>query len=159
MSTTKSLVCGGPNKELRLLGVHEALIPWISAFLLNRTERVKIGNSVSCAVSPPGGIPQGTKLAPLLFAILVNRLVDDWNNRMKYVDDLTIFEIIPRNSVSYLPIIADDFRIYASQRRMKLNAKKCKEMFFDFLKYKSTCPSPLVLGGAVIERVTVKTRV
>ena len=43
-----------------------------------------------------GGIPQGTKLAPLLFAILVNNLCRDWRYRIKYVDDTSVFESIPR---------------------------------------------------------------
>ena len=37
---------------------------------------------------------------------------------------------------------------------MKLNPKKCKEMVVDFLQYKLTCSSPLLIGGAIIERVS-----
>ena len=37
---------------------------------------------------------------------------------------------------------------------MKLNPKKCKQMVIDFLQYKSTCSSPLLIGGALIERVS-----
>ena len=36
---------------------------------------------------------------------------------------------------------------------MWLNAKKCKEMVIDFLQYKSTTLSPLIIGGIVIDRV------
>ena len=57
--------------ELRDLGVHEALIRWIRAFLTGRSQQVKIGSALSNSVIPRGGIPQGTRLAPLLFAILV----------------------------------------------------------------------------------------
>ena len=34
-----------------------------------------------------GGIPQGNKLGPLLFAKMVNDLVSSWVPRAKYVDD------------------------------------------------------------------------
>ena len=57
--------------KLRDLGVHEALIRWIGAFLTGRSQQVKIGSALSNSVIPRGGIPQGTRLAPLLFAILV----------------------------------------------------------------------------------------
>ena len=57
--------------ELRDLGVHEALIRWIGAFLTGRSQQVKIGSALSNSVIPRSGIPQGTRLAPLLFAILV----------------------------------------------------------------------------------------
>ena len=100
-----------------------------------------------------GGIPQGTKLAPLLFAILVNRLCQDWPNRIKYVDDTSVFEIISRCSPSYLPLIAADINNYASQRNMRLNEKKCKEMVISFLKYQPFPVPPMLLNGAVIARV------
>ena len=82
--------------ELRSLDIHEVLINWIASFLTNRSQKVKVGSYVSCEVTPRGGIPQGTKLAPLLFAILVNNLVRYWNTRAKYVDDLTVVKINPR---------------------------------------------------------------
>ena len=58
--------------ELNNLDVDPHLIRWIAAFLTNRSQRVRIGNSLSPPVGLNGGTPQGTKLAPLLFCILVN---------------------------------------------------------------------------------------
>ena len=83
-------------QEMELLGVHEATIRWIGSFLTDRSQRVRIGQVYSHPVTPNGGIPQGTKLAPLLFAILVNNLCRDWRYRIKYVDDTSVFESIPR---------------------------------------------------------------
>ena len=40
----------------------------------SRSQCVKIGNAVLSPVFPHGGVPQGTRLAPLLFPILANRL-------------------------------------------------------------------------------------
>ena len=37
--------------------------------------------------------------------------------------------------------------------RVWLNGKKCKEMVIDFLHYKSTTLSPLMIDGTVIDRV------
>ena len=48
--------------EPRDLGVHEALIRWIGAFLTGRSQQVKIGSALSNSVIPRGGIPQGTRL-------------------------------------------------------------------------------------------------
>ena len=47
--------------ELHDLGVHEALIRWIGAFLTGRSQQVKIGSALSNNVIPRGGIPQGTR--------------------------------------------------------------------------------------------------
>ena len=141
-------------QEMELLGVHEATIRWIGSFLTDRSQRVRIGQVYSHPVTPNGGIPQGTKLAPLLFAILVNNLCRDWRYRIKYVDDTSVFESIPRCSPSYLPFIAANINTYASMRNMRLNEKKCKDMVINFLKYQPTVITPIQLNGIVIDRVS-----
>ena len=82
--------------ELNNLDVDPHLVRWIAAFLTNRSQRVRIGNSLSPPVKLNGGTPQGTKLAPLLFCILVNGMAAKCKSRVKYVDDATAMEIIPR---------------------------------------------------------------
>ena len=77
----------------------------------------------------------------------------EWRNRLKYVDDTSVFQIIPRLSPSYLPFIVADINSFASERNMKLNEKKCKEMIISFLKYQPTVVSPMQINGAVIGRV------
>ena len=67
--------------ELRNLGVHNVLITWIGSFLTNRSQSVRIGSATSGHVVPRGGIPQGTKLAPLLFAVIVNNLARQWEDQ------------------------------------------------------------------------------
>ena len=87
-------------QEMELLCVHETTIRWFGSFLTDRSQRARIGQVYSHPVTPNGGIPQGTKLALLLFAILVNNLCRDWRYRIKYVDDTSVFESIPRCSPS-----------------------------------------------------------
>ena len=103
-------------QEMELLGVYKATIRWIGSFLTDRSQRVRIGQVYSHPVTPNGGIPQGTKLAPLLFALLVNDLCDD----------TSVFESIPRCSPSYLPFIATNTNTYASMRNMRFNEKNVK---------------------------------
>ena len=121
--------------ELNYLDVDPHLMRWIAAFLRNRSQRVRVGNSLSPPVGLNGGTPQGTKLVPLLFCILVNGMAAKCKSRVKYVDDATAMEIIPRCSPSYLPFTVSDIYTYASLRGMKLNSKKCKEMIINFMQY------------------------
>lgn len=83
-------------QELQLLSVHKPTIRWISCFLSGPVQRVHLDGIYSNTISGRGGIPQGTRLAPLLFAILVNNLSREWRNRLKYVDATSAFEIIHR---------------------------------------------------------------
>ena len=63
-------------------------------------------------------------LGSILFAVLVNSLLRDWNFRVKFVDDLTTIECIPRCSLSMTPLLVNDVYDYALTRGMRLNLKK-----------------------------------
>ena len=59
---------------------------------------------------------------------MINDLLRNWHLRTKYVDDTSVLEIIPRNSISMVDVVARDIHEYCISHRMKLNPKKCKEM-------------------------------
>ena len=76
--------------------LHWSLLSWVASFLQGRTQVKRVCPSVSSPLYLNGGIPQGTKLGPLLFAVMVNDLVQSWGARIKFVDDLTVLEVVPR---------------------------------------------------------------
>ena len=75
--------------------VHPALLNWIAAFLTNRKQAVKIDGVLSDWKTVKGGVPQGTKLGVILFIVMTNNLLCNWNLRSKFVDDTSALEIIP----------------------------------------------------------------
>ena len=141
-------------QELFNLDVHPILIQWIKAFLTDREQCVKIDLYQSSWRKTNGGLPQGTRLGPLLFSILVNPLLNDWQGRIKFVDDATALEIIPRCSPSLMPMVVDEIYDFAQRRGMMLNPKKCKEMVVSFLKYKFPCDNPIFISGCPVESVS-----
>ena len=102
--------------KLNSCNLHPCLLRWIAAFLGGRSQSVRIGSDFSNICSLNGGIPQETKLGPVLFSVMVNKLVNTWSKHAKYVDDLTILEIIPRNFPSYLNCIVDDIVFFSLQQ-------------------------------------------
>lgn len=72
-----------------------------------------------------------------------------------YVDDTSVLEVIPTNSISMLDIAVGDIHKYYISHRMKLNPKKCREMVINFMANPNTVMRPICIGNQVVE--TVKT--
>ena len=140
--------------ELRELEVDPALISRITAFLTDRRQAVRIGAILSDWKFLEGGVPLGTKLGVILFTIMINNLLADWHLRVKFVDDTSAMEILPRNSISLLNSIVFDIHKFSMDHNMRLNPIKCKEMLINFMLCPNFTLRPLVVGNNCIERVS-----
>ena len=133
--------------------LHWSLLRWVASFLQGRAQVTRVGAWVSAPLYLNGGIPHGTKLGPVLFAVMVNDLVQSWGARIKFVDDLTVLEVVPRNSPSLMNVVVDDRHAFAVNN-MRLNTRKRKTMTVDFLHYNSWVPRPIAVGGSDIDQVS-----
>ena len=122
--------------------------------MTERSQAVRIGNSLSDWKSPRGGIPQGTKLGVILFAVMTNNLLRDWYLTIKFVDDTTALEILPRNGISLLNVAVNDIHKFSIEHNMRLNPKKCKEMLINFMQNDNFTIRPIVLGNNTVEGIT-----
>lgn len=85
---------------------------------------------------------------------MTNKLLADWYLHIKFVDDLSAVEILPRNSISLLNITASDIQNFSIEHNMKLNPPKCKEMLINFMHNPNFILRPIIVGNNVIERVS-----
>ena len=113
---------------LRHIGIRGQLLQWLKCFLSNRTEIVKIGNSMSEAKEVISGVPQGTILGPLCFILYINSI----ENTVKegslsiYADDCKVFASFPITQVE--PVLNNDLqRIldWAQKSQLSLSIQKC----------------------------------
>ena len=91
--------------KLSRLGFSDKLITWISAFLNNRYQRVKCGDSFSTLKPVTSGVPQGSVLGPILFLLFINDLAKqnlDCTIKL-FADDLKIYKTI-RSPLDYISI-------------------------------------------------------
>ena len=81
--------------KLTISGLLVHILRWIGAFLLDRSQKVIIGNNCSSSGSPNGGVPHGTLSGPKCVLLYINDL-ESHIALCNYVDDNTLFEIFTR---------------------------------------------------------------
>lgn len=122
--------------KIRMLDMLPNITNWIIDFLILRKQRVKIDSSTYSEWLPViSGVPQGTKLGPWLFALMINDLVtSDTIYMWKYVDDTSITEVVEKGHLSNLQFRVDDIATWAETNKMVFNTDKCKELRISFTK-------------------------
>ena len=143
-------------RKLTVLDIPKQIINWIIDFFSGRSQRIKLAKGCfSEWESVPSGVPQGTKLAPWLFLVLINDLEasSGMNAEMwKYVDDTTTSEVVIKGKASISQRIADHIMEWSSENRVQLNNDKCKELRITFSKQKQAFP-PIIINGKGVETV------
>ena len=79
--------------------INGSALTWLKSFLSGRTQRVKIGDSLSSSLTILYGVPQGSILGPLLFNLYCSSLTDAFAhagfNSMGYADDSLGLRVFP----------------------------------------------------------------
>ena len=83
-------------KKFIEMGIRPSLIPILSSYLTDRKMQVRLKNVFTNIYKLSGGGPQGTLLGLLEYLIQSNDHADcvDQSMRFKFVDDLTILELV-----------------------------------------------------------------
>ena len=140
-------------EKLQAFGISAPILRWMAAFLLDRTQRVKIGNNYSHTGHPNGGVPQGTICGPKCFMMYINNLSTPVPS-YKYVDDSTLFEICEMNSISLMQESVDIAAEWTKNNDMKINSEKSKEMIISYTHGNLGNEVPnILIEGKVVERV------
>ena len=117
--------------KLKTNGVPQICVEWQNAFLTSRTQRVKLANTKSDWTEVAGGVPRGTLSGPENFLNMIDDLHTDVDD-VKFVDDVTLYEVCNTHSQNKLQNAVDDIQEWATDNNMSLNTNKTKELLVYF---------------------------
>ena len=141
-------------EKLEKLEVPKFLLKWIAMFLTERKQQVRIGNHHSSWLTLQGGVPQGTKLGPVLFILMINDLHPSTCMTFKYVDDTTLLDTNTDPQSPNLQTAANEALEWSRKNDMQINPPKTKEILIDFSITKFTDFSTISVCGEDIVRVS-----
>ena len=103
------------------------------------------------------GVPQGTKLGPWLFLVMINDLMisDDqfMGDMIKYADDTNIWEYLScQDSTDSIQEVTNSVVDWSVCNKFELNPKKCKKMVINFQQNRPDF-APILIQGQTTVRV------
>ena len=115
-------------------GVRGKCYDWFKDYLFNRSYSVKIQNAQSVTVQLESGVPQGSKLGPILFIVFINSIMNNLKRSkiFAYADDIAII-VTHKNLDNAIDILQKEFNKllrWAHDFGLIINEKKTKIMHF-----------------------------
>jgi len=139
--------------KLANTGVPDFLLQWVTSFLCERKQCVRLGDETSSWCHLKAGVPQGTLLGTTGFLLHINDL-KTLCHHIKYVDDSTIWESCNRTGHdSVIQTAADQASEWTNKNLMQTNTDKTKEMCIYFGKKDSTLTA-ITMDGTEIKMVS-----
>ena len=141
--------------KLKQIGLEDQCFQLFTSYLCNRKQRVVVDGEKSGISNLNSGIPQGSRLGPLLFIIYINDMINNWElDILLFADDTTILATGSDPNMTSAQLNRDLVKIdqWSQIWKVTFNAKKSKDMIFS-PKFLNNSP-PIIFGNVMIERVS-----
>src|SRR4029434_2192970 len=122
--------------KLSQVSVPYSTCRWITDFLSDRKQHVRLGKHVSDSTTISTGSTQGCVLSPLLFSLYTNSCTSSHQSVKLFIfkDNTTLIGLISGGDESAYRWEIDHLVTWCGQKNLELNALKTVEMVVDFRK-------------------------
>ncbi|KAK3525591.1 hypothetical protein QTP70_000437 [Hemibagrus guttatus] len=137
--------------KLTQLSVPSSICQWITSFLTDRHQLVKLGKFTSNSCTTSTGTPQGCVLSPLLFSLYTNDCTstDPSIKLLKFADNTTVIGLIQYGEESAYRQEVEQLAAWCSLINLELNTPKTVEMIVDFRRNTPTLPPLTIMKSTV----------
>jgi len=142
-------------KMLSRFHMPPAVVRWVSSYLTDRRQRVLISNAQFTSWKAiASGVPQGSVLGPLLFALLASGFIPNSINStvVMYADDMTILHHVTATSGDHTQNELCCLQRWADDNSLTINPAKTKVL--DVGNITAALRGPIQLGTIDVEVVT-----
>jgi hypothetical protein len=131
-------------KKMTLYGADETTLSWFRTFLTERTQRVRIGTTLSAPLRLTSGVPQGGILSPIIFTLYtadmemwlknskLTNFADDTETHCSSKDKDEVKNFLEEDAINILKFMASN-GLVANQTKTELlilNEKTKKRVYF-----------------------------
>ncbi len=137
--------------KLTQLSVATSVCQWITSFLTDRQQLVRLGKFSSSTRTISTGAPQGCVLSPLLFSLYTNDCTskDPSVKLLKFADDTTLIGLIQDGDESAYRQEVKELAVWCSLNNLELNTLKTVEMIVDFRRNPPALPPLTIMNSTV----------
>ncbi len=150
-STFNTIIPDTHQNKLTQLSVPNSVCQWITSFLTDRQQLVRLGKFSSSARTTSTGAPQGCVLSPLLFSLYTNDCTskDPSVKLLKFADDTTLIGLIQDGDESAYRQEVKELAVWCSLNNLELNMLKTVEMIVDFRRNPPALPPLTIMNSTV----------
>ncbi|KAK0148957.1 putative RNA-directed DNA polymerase from transposon BS [Merluccius polli] len=139
------------HSKLTQLTVPAPTCQWITNFLTDRRQQVRLGKITFSSWTISTGAPQGCVLSPLPFSLYTNDCTsgDPSVRLLKFADNTTVIGLIRDGDESAYRREVEQLALWCGQNNLELNKLKTVEMTVDFRRSPPTLPPLTILNSTV----------
>jgi hypothetical protein len=142
-------------EKCKHFGFDENALHWLESYLLDRKQHTVVNGAFSDVINVKHGVPQGSKLAAILFIMYINDLINNLPSVKinLYADDSLVYLTCRDESegIKVLNEALDKIYDWLCENSMAINTKKCSYMIIN--SNNNDIGHDVMMNNVAIERV------